>query len=1275
MNLKTRRAALFISFFAAVFIIFSPQALSFQQMEFIREIGEHGTPPGQRLMNSPAALAIAEDRIYIADTDANRILVLDKNGKTVFTWGAKGNRPGQFRSPSGIAIDEQGRVYVSDTGNDRIQVFNAEGTFIRSFGVSGSGPKQFDDPQGIEAFRGLIYVADTDNRRVQILSYDGIYIREISVRTKKDEMESPVDVAVDVQNRIYVIDADANRVRVFDYRGAEISSFGAKGKGNEGFNSPASIAVDAYGRIFVSDAGNFKLKKFDLEGRLLGSIGTEGDGPGQFRRPAGLTVDRDGKVYILDGEKNTLQVFTCEKADIQPMSPASPLSSVEVTKEIIGIQPGASGIAFDKQLWGLTGDSIVALGVIGGRKIGAKGSEPGSLKKPKGIAIDSSGNFWVADTGNDRLQKFSREGNLLQVIGKTGSGEGEFRSPWAVAISPKGNIYIADTDNSRVQVLSPKGMFLGAFGKEGKQPGQFMEPVDLSVDSAENIYVVDRGNNRISKYDSTGVLLWEVGKKGSLDSEFNRPESILVSADNEVYVLDSGNNRVQVFEAATGRFLRKFGSEGRGPGEFRSPRGLALEDGIRLYVGDRENNRVQVFTIRHTPAIPSEVTAQARINEIQLSWRQNRETYIEHYKIYRSDSPQGEFKLIGTSTEPFYVDRGLPSNRAFHYRVSSQAADGNESAPSVTVSAVTPRLIPSPPRKVAIESSEKQITLAWLPNTEPFVDHYRVYRTRQLSAGFELLSKSYKTVYIDSPLADQTIYYYQITAVGKEGDESQPSEVVFASTPKASLTAPPLEITKIEMTELFASAYKSYEAYPLGRVTVRNNTDMTYPKVMLSFSIKKVMDYPTEIEITELQPKQELTLDIKPVFSNRILEITENTSLQSEISLTYHVGGEPRKAARTFPITLYERHAMTWDKKEKIAAFVTPRDPVVADFSRSVIQPYVDAYPNLHPTIVYGRAIFEGLGVYGLSYIIDPTSPYQEFSENAARVDYLQYPRDTISRKSGDCDDLSVLFAAAMENIGIPTALVDVPGHVFVIFNTGIPEAERKTLGFPDTLLVIHNGTVWIPIEMTLVGSSFTKAWQKAAEEYRDWSAKKLVDIVEIQKAWVAFKPATLPNDEARPPKVTRQDIEAKFKGELDALARQRLSYLSTEYIEALKKRPDDIEAMTALGILYGENGMLSEALEQFQKILAIDKTNAAALNNIGNINLLQDRFDDARQAYEAAIKSSPDDVGIMSNLARLLLRIGKREEAKKLFEEAASIDPRVKRQYIDIASELGLVK
>jgi DNA-binding beta-propeller fold protein YncE len=1269
MIFMAKRGYLSPFFFMAVFLIAST-AFAYQQIEFVREISDSGKKANERQLNSSRAMALSEEKIYIADTDAHRVVVLDISGKMVLTWGVKGDKLGQFKSPAGITVDEQGRVYVSDTGNDRIQVFDARGKWVRSIGAKGSGPREFNNPSGIVARRGLLYVADTENSRVQVLTYDGIFIGQILGKTKKDEMKAPVAVAVDVQNRVYVLDTDENNVRIFDPAGGQLEKFGTRGKGTEGFNKPQGLAVDNSGSIFVADTGNYKLKKFNAEGRLLGSLGSEGDGPGQFREAAGMDIDRDGKIFLLDAGKNALQIFVCEHGDDQRLSPASPLPTVELVKDMPG---EVSTLAADNRVWALVGDSITAVGVHGDRTIGSRGSDPAQLKNPRGLTVDGAGNFWVADTGNDRLQKFSSRGSLLHVIGKSGSGEGEFRSPSGVAVGSRGTIYVADTGNKRVQVFSSKGMFLGTFGKGGKHRGQFGEPVSLALDGSEFVYVADRGNNRVSKYDSNGTLVWEMGKTGKQDGEFNAPSDVIVSPDGEIFVLDAGNARIQVFDSQ-GKFLRKFGSEGKWPGEFRSPQGLAMEGGVRLYVGDRGNGRVQVFSLRYSPAVPQGLAVHVRAKEIQLTWKANTETFLEHYKVYRADSPSSEYKLIGTPSEPFYIDRNLPSNRTFLYRVASKAKEGNESVASDSIAAVTPKLVPARPKKVRIEPSEKEITLSWLPNTEPFVSYYRVYRTKQLKNDFELVIRTEKTVFVDSPLLDEMRYYYEITAVGKEGDESHPSDVVFASTPRAPLAELPIEISRIEISEIFAAAYKYYESHPLGKVMISNNTDQTYTKVKLGFAIKGFMDYPMEIEIAEIAPKQHVELQLKPVFNYKILDVTENTSLQSEITLIYYVAGEPKTVMRSFPVTLYERHAIRWDQKAKVGSFVTANDPVVTNFTRTVIQPYVDAYPNLPKSIVYARVIYDALGVLGVSYIVDPT-PFQEFSENAAIVDYTQYPREVLTRKIGDCDDLSMMFAAAQENIGIEAALVDVPGHVFVMFNTGITEKERSLLGFPDELLVLYQGTAWIPLEMTMVGSSFTRAWQKGAEEYRDWSAKGKAEIFSIRKAWEQFKPITLPPADGKAIKVSSEEIEAKFKGELQALAAQRLATLSGSLIESLKKNPNNLNALSQLGIAYGENGFYAEALEQFQKMLALDKDNAAALNNVGNINYLQGRLDDARQAYEAALKIAGTDPGVMVNLSRVFLKMGRKEEANQWFRNALDLDPRVVHQYGDVATTLGAVK
>ena len=177
-----------------ILVLFVSPSFAYQQFEFVREIGESGKKTPQRLLNEPRALALAGDRIYIADTDAHRVVVLDQSGKPVLTWGNRGDQNGQFKDPSGIAVDEQGNVYVVDGGNGRIQVFDGSGAFLRGFGAKGSGPKQFSNPGGISVAQGLLYVADAGNSRVQVLTTGGIFLGQITVTTKKDEMKVPVDV-------------------------------------------------------------------------------------------------------------------------------------------------------------------------------------------------------------------------------------------------------------------------------------------------------------------------------------------------------------------------------------------------------------------------------------------------------------------------------------------------------------------------------------------------------------------------------------------------------------------------------------------------------------------------------------------------------------------------------------------------------------------------------------------------------------------------------------------------------------------------------------------------------------------------------------------------------------------------------------------------------------------------------------------------------------------------------------------------------------------------
>jgi serine/threonine protein kinase/DNA-binding beta-propeller fold protein YncE len=185
-------------------------------MQTLGRWGTSGTAAGQ--FGSPSGIAVADDgSIYVADTDNARIQKLSAIGEPLAQWGTLGTSAGQFSSPLGVAVDRQGNVYVADTGNDRIQKLSPDGKALAQWGSHGTAPGQFSSPSGIAiADDGSIYVADTDNARIQKLSPAGQPQSLWGATTPgavPGQFDTPISVALDATGAIYVLDSGNHRIQ------------------------------------------------------------------------------------------------------------------------------------------------------------------------------------------------------------------------------------------------------------------------------------------------------------------------------------------------------------------------------------------------------------------------------------------------------------------------------------------------------------------------------------------------------------------------------------------------------------------------------------------------------------------------------------------------------------------------------------------------------------------------------------------------------------------------------------------------------------------------------------------------------------------------------------------------------------------------------------------------------------------------------------------------------------------------------------------------------
>lgn len=343
--------------------------------------------------------------VYVAVTYLNqaRIEKYDSNGNFVLSWGSKGQADGQFDMPSGIATDSLGYVYVSESHNRRIQKFDSNGTFVTKWLGLGPGNGNFNQPYGVASdSAGNVYVADRENARTQKFDSNGNFLVTWGTYGEGNgQFIYPSDVAIDSNDNVYV--ADQSRVQKFDSNGNFISKWGSYGSGAGQFMFPEGIAVDRFGNVYVADTYNHRVQKFDSQGNFLTSWGSWGSLNGQFVSPTGISVDSSGNVYVADTGNNRIQKFDANGNFLLKWG-LSQVNTVEVD-------------GFDNVY--ATADSMALEIASNGTLLtrwGSNGSGDGQFSHPHGMAVDRFGNIYVADTGNNRIEKFSLGTGQRQVV-------------------------------------------------------------------------------------------------------------------------------------------------------------------------------------------------------------------------------------------------------------------------------------------------------------------------------------------------------------------------------------------------------------------------------------------------------------------------------------------------------------------------------------------------------------------------------------------------------------------------------------------------------------------------------------------------------------------------------------------------------------------------------------------------------------------------------------------------------------------------------------------
>lgn len=595
-----------------------------------------------------------QGNLYIADTtsvrkvDAHTGIVSAVAGNDTMGFSGDGGlaTKAQLSTPSGLAFDAHGNLYIADYDNNRVRVVHASNGTITT--VAGTGTAGFsgdgrlatmaalNNPAAVAvSSSGVLYISDSGNNRVRAVAATSHTISTIVGTGRADnngdggpaihaDLNSPVALALDTHGDLLIADSGNNRIRSLNLATGDIGTIGGNGSpqcvgylpydppahcfsgdGSRAVSAtlrdPQAVAIDSSGNIFVADYGNTRVREIEAKTHVMttvvgGPYPADGNQPhaalGVSIHPADIAVDARGDVYFVDNIFNRVQRV-------------NPQTGIATTIAGTGVR-------------GYSGDGRLAVHA--------------SMNNPSGIAVDASGNVYIADENNAVIREVTAVTGIITTIAGTGTpgtrGDGgkatsaSLQALASIAVNARGDVYFTDANRVR-RIDAATGLITtvagripaGFAGDHGLATSALLRaPQGIALDTAGNLYIADTGNHRLRAVNgNTGVIttLAGTGTAGSAGdkglavlAQLDGPSAVKLDGAGDIFIADENASTVREISARSSVITlvagssQYYGTSGDGglatQATLNYPVGLGLDQAGNLYIADLDNHRIRV---------------------------------------------------------------------------------------------------------------------------------------------------------------------------------------------------------------------------------------------------------------------------------------------------------------------------------------------------------------------------------------------------------------------------------------------------------------------------------------------------------------------------------------------------------------------------------------------------------------------------------------------------------------------------------------------------------
>ena len=442
---------------------------------------------------------------------------------------------------------------------------------------------------------------------------------------------------------------------------------------------------------------------------------------------------------------------------------------------------------------------------------------------------------------------------------------------------------------------------------------------------------------------------------------------------------------------------------------------------------------------------------------------------------------------------------------------------------------------------------------------------------------------------------------------------------------------------------IFPLLYTIYKNDPIGTITIQNNEAAEIRNIVVKFRAEGYTASEQECgQIRVINKHSSESISLYADFTDKVLRFSESGKISGEVVIEYELLGDSRLAVIPVTIPVYNRNSMRWIDPAVIASFVSSNSQEIMELSKFIVG-VARSYSRtgLNKNMQYAMYVYEGIRNMGIVCEENSDTPYNQTHLDLTALDYIQYPYQTLSYRSGDKDDIAILLMSMLESVGINAAFIPLADDFIVAVDLGEASNSNMALFNQTNRVLVIDDKIWLPLSVSAISQSFTDSWTLGAREVQTLiDAEENLDFIVLSEAWQSYPPSGFSAGESSTKIPLEAELNSLVDTDITAYINQEFGPQITAVQARIKKEGVSISLYNQLGLLYVRAGMYSNAIPIYE--VSAKMGSVAAMNNLGNIYSLQKQYNAAKKWYENALALDPKNETARKNLEKIAVELEK---------------------------------